>query len=120
MISPTCPVIFFCGFAIRPASRQAGGSDPSDPGSGVHHHEHRVESRLVAFKPLQHGGGHFLGRPGPGVDNLVVPLAIGDAACAGSDRTTRATCRWASSRMDCFSGGTIMSSMPIVIPARVA
>jgi hypothetical protein len=49
-------------------------------GAGVHHHEHRVEALVGALEAPHHGVGHVVVGVGPGVDDLVVALAVGDDA----------------------------------------
>ncbi len=55
---------------------------PGAPGLGVHQHENRIESLLALRQPLDETLGHLAVDVGPGVDDLVVALGVGDDALA--------------------------------------
>ena len=57
---------------------------PVASGPGIHHEVNRVEifPPLVVLQSPVHGRRDFLGRLGPDVDDLVVPLAVRDGAHA--------------------------------------
>ena len=51
---------------------------PGSPGSGIHHHEDRVEPAFVILHLCDHLISHLLRCMGPGVDDHVVTLCLGD------------------------------------------
>ena len=53
---------------------------PVTAGAGGHHHVHRVEATLGALEAADHGVSHVVVRVGPGIDHLVVALAVRDEA----------------------------------------
>ena len=70
---------FFLRFGHQtPHAGQLSNLVDVSPGSGLGHHEDRVEAVPVLLHVLMHGLGYLVGHPSPGIDDFIVSFSVGN------------------------------------------